>query len=84
MVTISTVHAAKGLDWPIVFAVDLGDSRDRCANSVWSDRTLGPVLGPKQSDRGLWVTQLCERCQAEELAEEARVFYVRRPGREIG
>ena len=76
MVTLSTVHSAKGLEWPIVFLVNHGGLTDRMGGRVWSDRELGPILCPKQDGRGTRAARLCARRSAEEKAEEARVFYV--------
>ncbi|NIR43459.1 MAG: ATP-binding domain-containing protein, partial [Gemmatimonadetes bacterium] len=77
VVTLSTIHSAKGLEWPIVFLVD-NDVRfsDEHSNNFWSDRALGPVLCPKGSDRGGRTKRLHERATAEERAEEARLLYV--------
>ncbi|MEO8448428.1 MAG: UvrD-helicase domain-containing protein [Gemmatimonadota bacterium] len=76
VVTLSTVHAAKGLEWPVVFLVDLAAMMDKSANTFWSDSDLGPVLAPKKEERGARVIKLCARRDAEEKAEEGRVFYV--------
>jgi ATP-dependent helicase/nuclease subunit A len=77
VVTLSTIHSAKGLEWPIVFLVDNdGKFSDKHANKFWSDRELGPVLCPRGDERGARTLRLHTRADAEELAEEARLLYV--------
>ena len=77
VVTLSTVHAAKGLEWPVVCLVDThGTFRDQGANSYWSDRELGPVLCPKLAERGDRTIRLHTREAAADRAEEARILYV--------
>lgn len=77
VVTISTIHGAKGLEWPVVFLVDLqGRMADKMSNKFRSDRGRGPVFVPSQALRGIRTSELCGRWRAEETAEESRLFYV--------
>lgn len=77
VVTLSTIHGAKGLEWPVVFLVDTGPRfRDRLTNQFWSDPEYGPLLCPKRSDRGARAQRLHARRTLAERAEEARLLYV--------
>jgi ATP-dependent exoDNAse (exonuclease V) beta subunit len=77
VVTLSTIHSAKGLEWPVVFLVDNDNGfTDKLTNEYWSDRALGPILCPKQDDRGHRAERLHARASAEDHAEAARVLYV--------
>ena len=80
VVTLMTVHAAKGLEFPVVVACDL----DRGANGVRVEGVLDPELGPivpmpapggvrlPDPAADLWK----RREAAAEEAETVRVFYV--------
>lgn len=77
VVTLSTIHAAKGLEWPVVFVVGVDKAivRHR-SNEFWTDRELGPVFCLKRDDRGPRADEIAEREQLEARAEEARLLYV--------
>jgi ATP-dependent exoDNAse (exonuclease V) beta subunit len=77
VVTLSTIHSAKGLEWPVVFLVDThGEGSRGHANKYWSDRELGPVLCHAERERGGRATLLMNREKLEDEAESARVLYV--------
>ncbi|MFW6039799.1 MAG: UvrD-helicase domain-containing protein, partial [Gemmatimonadota bacterium] len=77
VVTLQTIHTAKGLEWPIVFLLRAGDGEwDRLGNSYLADPGLGPALMSGKSDRGPRQQRIAARETAAERAEEARLLYV--------
>ncbi|MFQ5528741.1 MAG: UvrD-helicase domain-containing protein [Gemmatimonadota bacterium] len=77
VVTLQTIHSAKGLEWPIVFLIRAGDAgRDRLAGTYVADPRLGPILMPAASERGDRARTIAARELAADRAEEARLQYV--------
>lgn len=77
VVTLQTIHTAKGLEWPIVVLLGAGDrDRDRLTDSYLTDPELGPVLMPQKPERGPRAERIAARALAAEGAEEARLLYV--------
>lgn len=79
VVTLSTVHAAKGLEWPIVFLVNTDlelVQTGRLTYGFWTDPDLGPVFVPRVGERGPRAVRAVERRIRQEEAEAARLLYV--------
>lgn len=78
VVTITSIHSAKGLEWPIVFWCDLGRAAppDYDKLKVLRDEIqlgLADAKPDQQSDE--W-NALAKRIEAESLAESKRLWYV--------
>jgi len=78
-VTLSTIHTAKGLEWPVVFLAGTRSGPDtgrRLSGTFWSDPSFGPVYMGNQDERGIRSARLFETALAEDHAEESRLLYV--------
>ncbi|MBT8478466.1 MAG: UvrD-helicase domain-containing protein, partial [Gemmatimonadetes bacterium] len=78
-VTLSTIHTAKGLEWPVVILAGTRsgpDSGGRLSGTYWSDPSLGPVYMGNKGERGARSLRVFHSALAEEHAEEARLLYV--------
>jgi ATP-dependent exoDNAse (exonuclease V) beta subunit len=76
VVTLSTIHTAKGLEWPVVVLAGTRDKLLGASDRFWSDPEYGPVFLPKKAERGPRAEKLLERVNLEGEAEEARLLYV--------
>jgi ATP-dependent helicase/nuclease subunit A len=77
VVTMTTIHRAKGLEWPIVFFIDCAqEMKDLSSGNYWSDREFGPIVAPNKNDRGPRAATIVSRYSLEGRAEEARLLYV--------
>lgn len=77
VVTLSTIHGAKGLEWPVVMLTKLDANRVRTpSHTVVTDPDLGPMLLTRSDERGARGEEILQRLTAEEHAEEARLLYV--------
>jgi len=78
-VTLSTIHTAKGLEWPVVILAGTRsgpDSGGRLSGTYWSDPAFGPVYMGNQRERGIRSQRVFQGALAEDHAEEARLLYV--------
>lgn len=79
-VALMTVHAAKGLEWPVVIVPDLGRSPIRASQLTYMDAQLGLALKLTDESGDLpppaLYTLLKARQDRREDDEDRRIFYV--------
>ena len=77
VVTLSTIHQAKGLEWPVVVLTGVDKKLWTLrSNEYWADPELGPLFCLKASERGERGNRIVRREELESTAEEARLLYV--------
>lgn len=79
-VALMTIHAAKGLEWPVVVLADMARRSRRQSDDVVVDPDLGVTLRWRDGAGGWAEPALYRlavaRAQAREAAEDARLSYV--------
>ena len=77
VVTITSVHSAKGLQWPIVFWADLGrEPRGIGREPILIGRESVALKDPDEEEQGAAWTDLVARETDEAAAEQKRLWYV--------
>lgn len=79
-IKLMTIHAAKGLEWPIVIVPDLGRGDQAQGNGGWRyHRRLGLIAAPSDAEGRQWPPLgllMHALDEAEERAERRRLLYV--------
>jgi ATP-dependent helicase/nuclease subunit A len=79
VVTITSIHVAKGLEWPVVFWADLAGGRPPFGEKLIvanDDIRLGEPDTPAENQPDALWTALRQHVLAEEEAERKRLWYV--------
>ena len=79
VVTISTIHSAKGLEWPVVILIGTHATvpkETKLQKKPWVDPDLGPIHLPKKREQDLRAKKAVANLMTDREAEAARLFYV--------
>lgn len=78
-VILTSIHRAKGMEWPVVFVVDLDGQGDHPSPAVLLDEAVGVAFLPLsfgQQEEPALLTLLQRQRQRRERQELARLLYV--------
>ena len=75
-VTLSTIHGAKGLEWPVVALAGLGRPGRGSPPALHLDTEVGVAFIPDDKEEPGIYTLLKEINRSREMQEEARLVYV--------
>ena len=76
-ITVTSVHSAKGLEWPVVFWCDLARHGGRESDALIIGRNLLALKPPRDEDPDYEAYKAARTAEAAELAaEHRRVWYV--------
>lgn len=76
VVTLTTIHSAKGLQWEVVFWCDLERQPNHQTGGILIGRHGVALRDPERSEQSEEFTALKEAIQQEEDAEKKRLWYV--------
>lgn len=75
-VSLTTVHGAKGLEWPVVFLPDLARRFPNSSSPVFFDPELGIGLDLGDGEESALYRVLADKEKRDREAEARRLFYV--------
>jgi len=75
-ITLSTIHGAKGLEWPVVVLLGLGNAGRVPSPPLRLDAAVGVAYTPDDAEVPGVYTLLKETDRQRETQEEARLMYV--------
>lgn len=76
LVTIMTIHKAKGLEWPVVIIPQMHKAIGKRTNEVEVDPRLRMAMSKFGKKPSIYYTWLAEQRNAREYEEELRLLYV--------
>lgn len=75
-VALMTIHAAKGLEWPVVIVADLTRQQPKRTENFYFDPSLGVSWMENTAEKPVLHRILADRQQQRENQEQIRLYYV--------